>query len=62
VVEYGRTGLQGAGSKVIYVSTYVYVEPGQMSADFDALVAASAEVGDEIKILPNVSVYQEIGV
>ena len=48
--QFGTTGLQGAGSNVVYFSMYVYVPAGQDSADFDALIAASATPGDVVKI------------
>ena len=50
ITPFGRTGLQEAGSGIFYVSTYVYVPAGQTTADFDVVVAASAPVGDTVKI------------
>jgi len=50
VTPFGRTGLQAAGTGVYYVSTYVYVPPGQTTADFDVVVAAAAQVGDEVSV------------
>jgi hypothetical protein len=50
ITQFGRTGLQGAGTDVFYVSTYVYVPPGQPSATFDLVVAADAHAGDDVKI------------
>jgi hypothetical protein len=44
-----RTGLQQT-SGVYYVSTYVYVPAGQQFADFDVVVAASAQPGDEVTV------------
>ena len=48
--KFATTGLQGAGSGLVYSSTYLYVPPGQQSADFDVLVASSATPGDVVKI------------
>jgi hypothetical protein len=50
VTQFGRTGLQGAGTGIFYVSTYIYVPPGQKSADFDLVVAAGAHPGDDVEI------------
>ncbi|MGO9988927.1 MAG: hypothetical protein ACLPSY_09170 [Steroidobacteraceae bacterium] len=48
--NFATTGLQGAGTNIVYSSTYAYIPPGHISADFNLLVAASANVGEVIVI------------
>jgi len=49
ITPFGRTGLQ-APAGVFYVSTYLYIPPGNQTADFDIVVAASANPGDDVRI------------
>jgi hypothetical protein len=48
--NFATTGLQSATSTVVYSSTYAYIPPGKLTADFNLLVAASAKVGDSFII------------
>jgi hypothetical protein len=47
--QFATTGLQ-LGTNIVYLSTYLYIPPGQKYADFDLLVAASAHAGDVVGI------------
>jgi hypothetical protein len=47
--QFATTGLQ-LGTDIVYLSTYIYIPPGQQYADFDLLVAASAQPGEIVEI------------